>query len=159
MEELSQETSQRHKIMQYNALAKNIKVSPRKVRLVADSVRDLTISKALTQLIVSRKRGAVSLKKVLDSAIANAVNNNSAKKDDLKIKTINITEGIKYKRYHYAGRGRTRPYMKRTSHINVILEDNVKIEMPQIAMPNIKADAPIIKEAEIIKEKKKGGKK
>ena len=91
--------------MQYNALAKNVKVSPRKVRLVADSIRDLTVAKALTQLMISRKRGAVSLKKALESAMANAVNNSNAKKDDLKIKTINITEGIKYKRYHFAGRG------------------------------------------------------
>lgn len=121
--------------MEYNAIAKNVKVSPRKVRLVADSVRSLSIPKAVTALMVSRKRGAVSLKKALDSAVANAVNNNSAKKDDLKIKTINVTEGITYKRFHYAGRGRTRPYTKRTSHINVILEDNVKMEMPQIAMP------------------------
>lgn len=143
--------------MQYNALAKNVKVSPRKVRLVADSIRDLTVAKALTQLMVSRKRGAVSLKKALESAMANAVNNNSAKKDDLKIKTINITEGIKYKRYHFAGRGRTRPYMKRTSHINVILEDNVKIEMPKIAMP----EGPKVIEGKIEDKKtvKKGAKK
>ena len=66
--------------MEYNATAKNIKVSPRKVRLVADSVSDLSIAKALTALMVSRKRGAVSLKKALQSAVANAVNNNSAKK-------------------------------------------------------------------------------
>jgi large subunit ribosomal protein L22 len=140
--------------MQYNALAKNVKVSPRKVRLVADSIRDLTVAKALTQLMVSRKRGAVSLKKALESAMANAVNNSNAKKDDLKIKTINITEGIKYKRYHFAGRGRTRPYMKRTSHINVILEDNVKIEIPKIAMP----EGPKVVEGKI-EEKKKGAKK
>jgi len=140
--------------MQYNALAKNVKVSPRKVRLVADSIRDLTVAKALTQLMVSRKRGAVSLKKALESAMANAVNNSNAKKDDLKIKTINITEGIKYKRYHFAGRGRTRPYMKRTSHINVVLEDNVKIEMPKIAMP----EGPKVIEGKI-EEKKKGAKK
>lgn len=140
--------------MQYNALAKNVKVSPRKVRLVADSIRDLTVAKALTQLMISRKRGAVSLKKALESAMANAVNNSNAKKDDLKIKTINITEGIKYKRYHFAGRGRTRPYMKRTSHINVILEDNVKIEIPKIAMP----EGPKVVEGKI-EEKKKGAKK
>jgi len=144
--------------MQYNALAKNVKVSPRKVRLVADSIRDLTVAKALTQLMVSRKRGAVSLKKALESAMANAVNNNSAKKDDLKIKTINITEGIKYKRYHFAGRGRTRPYMKRTSHINVILEDGIKMEMPKIAMPKAEA-TPVVKEAELVIDKKKGAKK
>ncbi len=121
--------------MEYNALAKNVKVSPRKVRLVADSIRALTIPRATTALMVSKKRGAISLKKALDSAVANAVNNNNAKKDDLKIKTINITEGITYKRFHYAGRGRTRPYTKRTSHINVIIEDNVAVEIPQIVMP------------------------
>lgn len=121
--------------MEYTAVAKNIKVSPRKVRIVADGIRDLSISSAITNLMVSRKRGAVSLKKALESAIANAVNNNNAKKDDLKIKMINVTEGIKYKRYHFAGRGRTRPYQKRTSHINVVLEDKVKQEVPQVIMP------------------------
>lgn len=141
--------------MQYNALAKNVKVSPRKVRLVADSIRDLTVAKALTQLMVSRKRGAVSLKKALESAMANAVNNSNAKKDDLKIRTINITEGIKYKRYHFAGGGRTRPYMKRTSHINVVLEDNIKMEMPKITMPKTETK-PAVQEAEIVKEKKGG---
>lgn len=145
-------------IMEYTAFAKNIKVSPRKVRLVADSIRDLAIPKAITSLMVSRKRGAISLKKALESAIANATNNNNAKKDDLKIKTINITEGIKYKRFHYAGRGRTRPYVKRTSHINVVLEDNITLEMPKIVMPKAEV-TPVVKEAEIIKEKKKGGSK
>ncbi len=137
--------------MEYNASAKNIKVSPRKVRLVADSVRDLSIAQALTALMVSRKRGAISLKKALQSAVANAVNNNNAKKDDLKIKEINVTEGIRYKRYHFAGRGRTRPYMKRTSHINVILEDSITREMPKVMV-----EAPV-KEAEIITEKPKKG--
>jgi large subunit ribosomal protein L22 len=139
--------------MEYFATAKNIKVSPRKVRLVADSIRKLSISQATTALLVSRKRGAVSLKKTLDSAVANAVNNKSAKKDELKIKTINVTEGIAYKRYHYAGRGRTSPYVKKTSHINVVLEDNVKIEMPEIITP---AMAPEVKP---VKEVKKGAKK
>jgi large subunit ribosomal protein L22 len=139
--------------MEYFATAKNIKVSPRKVRLVADSIRKLSISQATTALLVSRKRGAVSLKKTLDSAVANAVNNKSAKKDELKIKTINVTEGIAYKRYHYAGQGRTRPYVKKTSHINVVLEDNVKIEMPEIITP---AMAPEVKP---VKEVKKGAKK
>lgn len=118
--------------MEYRAVAKNIKVSPRKVRLVADTIRDLTVAKALTQLMVSPKRGAVPVKKTLESAIANAINNNNAKKDDLVIKAINITEGIAYKRYHFAGRGRTRPYAKKTSHINVVLEDKIAKEMPRV---------------------------
>lgn len=146
--------------MEYRATAKNIKVSPRKVRLVADSIRDLSIAKATTQLLVSRKRGAVSLKKALDSAVANALNNDNAKKDDLKIKTINVTEGLRYKRYHYAGRGRTRPYMKRTSHINVVLEDSIVKSMPVVNLDTKPAiEKPVIKEAEIMGEKKGGTKK
>ncbi len=141
--------------MQYTATAKNVKVSPRKVRLVSDSVRKLTIAKALTQLMVSRKRGAVSLKKALDSAVANAVNNNSANKNDLKIKTIEVTEGIRYKRYHFAGRGRTRPYMKRTSHINVVLEDNVVKEMPKVTMPAVVEPAVEVKKEDKVKKGEK----
>jgi len=140
--------------MEYTAIAKNIKVSPRKVRLVADSVRDMSVANALTQLLVSKKRGAVSIKKTLESAMANAVNNSNARKDDLKIKTINITEGIKYKRYHFAGRGRTRPYVKRTSHINIILEDNIAQEMPQVVLPaTVPQEA---KEKKAVVEKKGG---
>ncbi len=136
--------------MEYRAIAKNIKISPRKVRLVTDSIRELTVAKALTQLMVSPKRGAVPVKKTIESAMANAVNNNNAKKDDLVIKTINVTEGIAYKRYHFAGRGRTRPYVKKTSHINVILEDKAIVQ------------APVLNKVELEKENKtikKGGKK
>lgn len=125
--------------MQYKAIAKNVKVSPRKVRLVADQIRNLTVTKATTQLLVSRKRAAVPLKKTLESAMANAVNNSGAKKDELKIKSINVTEGIKYKRYHFAGRGRMRPYAKRTSHIDIILEDNLVKEEMKVEPKNVEA--------------------
>src|SRR5690606_22460983 len=102
---------------------KNIKISPRKVRLVADSVRDLRIDQAIASLTVLNKRAADPLRKTLESAIANAVNNFQASRGDLKIKEIMIGEGIMYKRYHFAARGRVRPYLRRTSHIRVILED------------------------------------
>jgi len=137
-------------IMEYRAVAKNIKISPRKVRLVADGIRDLTVAKAITQLMVSPKRGAQPIKKTLESAIANAVNNNNAKKDSLVIKAINVTEGIAYKRYHFAGRGRTRPYTKKTSHINIILEDNISIEMPKI--DEAKAPKVAAKKTETVKK-------
>lgn len=142
--------------MEYNAIAKNVKVSPRKVRLVADQIRELDVAKAITTLMVSRKRGAISLKKALESAIANAVNNNNAKKDDLRIKTINVTEGIRYKRYHFAGRGRSRPYVKRTSHISVILEDSTVRQMPVV---NAETAPKVIEEkVEESKKEMKGGK-
>ncbi len=112
--------------MEYKAVAKYIKISPRKVRLVADAVRELPIEEAKSSLAGLNNRAAEPLLKVLNSAVANAVNNGNANKGDLGIKEINITEGIRYKRYHYAGRGRVRPYVKRTSHINVTVVDKNK---------------------------------
>lgn len=137
--------------MEYQAITKNVKISPRKVRLVADGIKNLPISAAITSLMVSRKRGALPIRKTIESAIANAVNNKSAKKDSLRIKTINITEGIMYKRYHFAGRGRTRPYLKRTSHINVILEDNLTMQMPVISAVQ---NEEKVKGVKVMKEKK-----
>lgn len=114
--------------MEYKALGQNIKVTPRKARLVADSVRGLTIAHALSQLTLLHKRAALPLKKVLDSAIANAVHNGKEGKGDLVIKEIMVNEGIKYKRYHYAARGRIRPYQKRTSNIKVVVVSKKKEE-------------------------------
>jgi len=151
--------------MEYRAQIKNIKVSPRKVRIVADQIRDLSIAKALVQLTVSPKRGSVSLKKALESVVSNAVNNANANKDGLKIKTINITEGVRYKRYHFAGRGRTRPYMKRTSHIDITIEDMVSKAVAPATVKADKAPEVEVKEAEIVTEepkkeaKAKGGSK
>ncbi len=112
--------------MEYKAEAKNIKISPRKVRLVADSIRDKHLDQALASLTVLNKRASDPIRKTLESAIANAINNFQASRGDLTIKEIMIGEGIMYKRYHYAARGRVRPYLKRTSHIRVILEDAIE---------------------------------
>ncbi len=111
--------------MEYKAIAKNIKISPRKVRLVADAIKSLTPDVALVKLTVIAKRGAGPIEKVIKSAIANAVNNAKAVKENLVIKELYVTEGVTYKRFHFAARGRVHPYKKRTSHITVILEDRV----------------------------------
>lgn len=110
--------------MEYVAIAKNIKISPRKVRLVADGVKKQNLKAALSSLSVMNKRAAGPIKKAIDSAAANALNNFNADKNGITIKNITVTEGTSMKRYHYAGRGRTRPYKKRTSHITVILSDD-----------------------------------
>lgn len=110
--------------MEYIAIAKNIKISPRKVRLIADSVKKQNLKAALSVLSVMNKRAAGPVKKAIDSAIANATNNFQAKKEELIIRDILIGEGTAMKRFHFAGRGRTRPYKRRTSHIRVILADN-----------------------------------
>lgn len=109
--------------MEYKAVAKFIKINPRKVRLVADSIREMQIEDAKSSLMTISNRAAVPLLKVINSAVANAVNNGSVNKGDLSIREINITEGVRYKRYRYAGRGRIRPYVRRTSHIFVTVED------------------------------------
>lgn len=129
--------------MKYKAVAKNVKISPRKVRLVADAIKSLTPDVALVKLTVIAKRGAGPIEKVIKSAIANAVNNAKAAKENLVIKELYVTEGVTYKRFHFAARGRVHPYKKRTSHITVILEDKV-------ASPGVK-ELP----AKIEKEEKK----
>ncbi len=115
--------------MEYQAIAKYIKISPRKVRLVADAVRELSIDDAKRSLESLNNRAALPLLKTMNSAIANAVHNGNENKTDLNIKEINVTEGVRYKRYHYAGRGRIRPYVRRTSHIVVTVSGKNKTDM------------------------------
>lgn len=100
-----------------------VKVSPRKVRLVADTIRKLDIKKAQDILRLTRKVGALPILKTLNSAIANAGNNLKLDKTKLRIKEIMVNEAGAFKRFHPAGRGRVRPYKKRMSHIKIALEE------------------------------------
>lgn len=114
---------------EFVAVGKNIKMSPRKMRLVADSVKKSDLQNALAQLVVLNKRAADPIRKALESAVANATHNFGKEKASLTIKDIIVTEGISYKRYHYASRGRIHPYKRRTSHVKVVLvqkEEKVK---------------------------------
>lgn len=130
--------------MEYIAIAKNIKISPRKVRLVVDSVKKQNLNKTLSVLSLMPKRAASPVKKAIDSAIANAVNNFKVNREALVIRDIIVGEGARLKRYHFAARGRIRPYKRRTSHIRVILTDNqvksqnskVKIESEKVKSEN-----------------------
>lgn len=117
--------------MQAVARTKEIRVSPRKVRLVADSIRKLSVEEAVDALTVIDKRGAYGLSKTLKAAIANATNNASLNRNDLVIKSIDISEGTSIKRFHHSTRGRIHPYKKRSSNIRITLEEKIKIE----AMP------------------------
>jgi large subunit ribosomal protein L22 len=108
--------------MEIIAISRSIKVSPRKVRLIADSIRSLPLEKALTVLSMTKRRGATVLSTVFKSAIANAVNNSKKKLESLKIKAIEVFDGPAIKRFHASTRGRAHPYKKRSSHIKVILE-------------------------------------
>ena len=109
--------------MEIKAESKYIKISPRKVRLVANTVRGLSLTSALENLTFLRKRAAKPLFKTLKSAIANAVNNFKLKEEDLKIKSIEILKGPVLKRWRPVSRGRAHSYEKKMSHIRVILEE------------------------------------
>jgi large subunit ribosomal protein L22 len=109
--------------MQIIAYQKFIRTTPRKLRLVADSVRHMHPTKALLYLKFMHKRAASEVIKVLKQAVANAVNNQSLDEKDLKIKHILVEEGPRYKRFRAASRGRARMILRRTSHIKIILEN------------------------------------
>jgi len=104
------------------AFSRSIRISPRKVRLVADGIRNLPLDKALNVLNMTQKRGASVLNTVFRSAIGNAVNNSKKSLDSLKIKGIEVWDGPAIKRFHPSTRGRVHPYKKRSSHIKIILE-------------------------------------
>lgn len=109
--------------MEIVAQSKSVHISPRKLRLVASTVRRLQAQKALNILSLLRKRSSVAISKVLKSAIANASNNAKLNIENLFVKNIEVNEGSSLKRYHPSTRGRIHPYKKRSSHIKVILEE------------------------------------
>jgi large subunit ribosomal protein L22 len=104
------------------AISRSVKMSPRKVRLVADGIRNLPLNKALNVLAMTQKRGATVLNTVFKSAIANALNNSKKSVESLKIKGIEVWDGPQIKRFHASTRGRVHPYIKRSSHIKITLE-------------------------------------
>lgn len=109
--------------MEITAFTKSAQISPRKARLVADSIKKRTIAEAFDLLGLADKRAASILLKTLRSAVANAVNNKQLKPDNLSILKIDIGEGPVLKRFHPASRGRAHPFKKRTSHIKITLKN------------------------------------
>jgi len=110
--------------MQATAKQRYARISAQKGRLVADQIRGLPVERALNILAFSDKKGAELIKKVLDSAIANAENNEGADVDELKVKTIMVDEGPTMKRIQARAKGRAARILKRTSHITVTVSDN-----------------------------------
>lgn len=103
------------------AILKNYRQSPRKVRLVTDLVKGKPVQKALTTLDFTPKRAVLAIKKLIESAIANAVQS-GVSKDTLKIKNITVDEGFTLKRMMPRAHGRGARINKRTSHIHVTLD-------------------------------------
>ena len=98
--------------------------SAQKARLVVDQIRGLHVEKALEILEYSNKQAAVLVKKVLNSAIANAEHNEGADIDELFVKTIMVDDGPTMKRIKPRAKGRADRILKRTSHITVVVADN-----------------------------------
>ena len=99
------------------------KKAKKKVRLVADLIRGKKVSQALDILTYTNKKAAVLVKKVLESAIANAEHNDGADIDDLKVTKIFVDEGPSMKRIMPRAKGRADRILKRTSHITVVVSD------------------------------------
>lgn len=101
-----------------------VRLSPQKGRLIADMIRGLPVDRALDTLTFTPRRGAKIIKKVLESAIANAEHNDGADIDELKVKAIFVDEGPVYKRYRARAKGRGTRILKRTSHITVAVAED-----------------------------------
>ncbi|MDX1733516.1 MAG: 50S ribosomal protein L22 [Halioglobus sp.] len=109
--------------MEVAAKLKGAQISAQKARLVADQVRGLPVEDALNLLEFSPKKAAHIVKKVLDSAIANAENNEGADVDELKVSSIFVDEGMTLKRLRPRAKGRADRILKRTCHITVKVAD------------------------------------
>lgn len=96
--------------------------SPRKVRLVANTIKDLSLEDAMTQLSIISRRATDVVAKVLRQAVANAVNNHGYQVGDLTIHEVLVNEGPRYKRFNPVSRGRAHNIIKRTSHVSVVLK-------------------------------------
>ncbi|WP_457630194.1 50S ribosomal protein L22 [Oceanithermus sp.] len=109
--------------MEAKAVAKYVRMSPRKVRLVADLIRGKSAEEADQILKFTNRRAAAPVRKVLKSAVANAVNNHDLLEDQLVVKAAYVDEGPTLKRILPRARGRADIIKKRTSHITIIVEE------------------------------------
>jgi large subunit ribosomal protein L22 len=109
--------------METRAVLRGVRLSAQKARLVADQIRGLPVDRALNVLTFSPKRGADVIKKVLESAIANAEHNEGADIDELKVATIHVERGTFLRRFMPRAKGRANRIMKPTCHIFLTVGD------------------------------------
>ncbi len=109
--------------METRAVGKYIRISPQKARLVADTVRGMNVDQAITTLKFTPKKGARIIRKVIESAVANATQNDQVDVDNLIVKKIAVDGGPSLKRIRPRAMGRATKIIKRTSHITVILDE------------------------------------
>lgn len=112
--------------MPVKAIAKGVHMSPRKVGVVASLVRGRSVEDAIVILSHAPRRAALPIKKVIESARANADHNHNYKPDTLQIVSIQVSPGPRFKRYRPAAHGRALPFQRRTSHIHVVVDGEVR---------------------------------
>lgn len=123
------------------AVAKGVDQTPRKVSLVASLVRNRTVADALVILEHVPKRAALPVKKVIESAKANAVNNHGLDAKTLTITTLTVTTGPRLRRFKPASRGRALPFEKKTSHILVEVSGAEKPKKKPVKAATTKVEA------------------
>ena len=118
--------------LEVKAVERFIRVSPRKVRSVVDLIREKTIEEAIDILTFTPRGAAVAVKKAIQSAAANATENNNINEDDLFIFKVFVDEGPTLKRFMPRARGRATRIRKRTSHLTVIVSDGKEVEADKV---------------------------
>ena len=116
------------------AIARNIRVSPRKLNLVAQQIRGKKVDRALNELTFSEKRIAGVVKKALQSAIANAENNHDLDVDDLVVKEASVGKNLLLRRFHARARGNAGGIEKFFSQITIVVEEN-REEKKEVVKP------------------------
>jgi large subunit ribosomal protein L22 len=109
--------------MRAEAKLKYARISAQKARLVGDQIRGQHVERALNDLAFSTKKGAAIMRRILESAIANAENNEGADVDELKVVEVQVNEGPTMKRMRPRAKGRGSRVLKRTSHISVTVAE------------------------------------
>jgi large subunit ribosomal protein L22 len=113
--------------MAVQATSKGVRISPRKMGIVAALIRGRTVADALTILEHTPRRAAAEVREAVKSARANAEHNHSFKPDSLYITEISVTAGPRLKRWRPAARGRALPYQRKTSHIRVLVDGEKRV--------------------------------
>src|SRR6266700_3568793 len=126
--------------MEVSAVQRFVRRTPRKARLVADSVTGMKVSEALSYLEFSPKHAAVDVAKAIKSAAANAEHNHQLARDQLWLKTVLVDEGPTLKRIRPVSRGMAHQYFHRTCHITAVVEDRPEVDASR--PPRRRAAAP-----------------
>lgn len=108
--------------MESKTYIKNVKITPKKLRILLPAIKNLKPQEALDRLMYTPQKGARIFYRAIQSAVSNAKSSLKTEIDRLKFKTLLVEEGQKLKRFRAGGRGMTRPYARKFAHIKVVLE-------------------------------------